>query len=316
MSPRARLNSLLKRTETKIRDLLGRPKKLSSPVSMPTLDELRNTSETRIPSMFKELGECANISGAAGGLSEIEPNAASGVSVAAGTETSKHNDPLESTLDEDNSTAKASIVTILPSANTRTLHHPSTQAIVEAGQSNLQADAGETLPAPGPQANAPPATILPAQISLNTGLHPAPQQLPNSAAASIASAASPVAMASAISEPWESFWFSKRTPLWNKSVQRWKADNEAKFSKLEKVTAKSLESPIHNPELLFRLQPEKKSSKQTEARVKRWQPVLASVRSFAIFATKFDPHNIASIVCVSVLFGLDVSSPVNLPNRY
>lgn len=106
----------------------------------------------------------------------------------------------------------------------------------------------------------------------------------------------------------EKLWYSEKTPKWNEAVEEWKAGHVKEFDELmQSARAANKSAADESGDWLLRLRPAEKSSKQTAARLKRWQPVLASVRGIAMAAAAFDHHKIAPIVCASVLFGLDVS---------
>lgn len=113
-------------------------------------------------------------------------------------------------------------------------------------------------------------------------------------------------------EPSEAPWYFKRTPQWNAAVVIWGAEYPAHFLELKKLTERSTTTPMSGADALFRLQPAKESSNEIVARMKRWQPALASARGIAMAAANFDPHKVAPIVCASVLFGINVSKLCHL----
>ena len=111
----------------------------------------------------------------------------------------------------------------------------------------------------------------------------------------------------------DKLWYSEKTPKWNEAVEEWKAGHVEEFDELMRSAKAANESAAdESGDWLFKLRPAEKSSKHTAARLKRWQPVLASVRGIAMTASAADPHKIAPIVCASVFFGLDVSTSSGL----
>lgn len=109
------------------------------------------------------------------------------------------------------------------------------------------------------------------------------------------------------------FWYSEKTPQWNHSVEIWRKQHPEDFKELRTmITSQGKTSTDGNAafgaeDWLFN-RPAQQTSKQTAARLKRWQPVMASVRGIAMTAAAADPHKIAPIVCASVFFGIDVSA--------
>ncbi|KAI9689730.1 MAG: hypothetical protein M1822_009612 [Bathelium mastoideum] len=105
----------------------------------------------------------------------------------------------------------------------------------------------------------------------------------------------------------EKLWYSEKTPKWNEAVEKWKAQQGEEFAELMRSAKVANGSAAdESGDWLFKLRPVEKSSKQTVARLKRWRPVLADVRGIAMTTSAVDPHNIAPIVCASLLFGLDI----------
>lgn len=100
-------------------------------------------------------------------------------------------------------------------------------------------------------------------------------------------------------------WYSEKTPQWNQSVQIWKEQHPKDFEEL-KASANG-KAGVEAEDWLSS-HPAQQTSKQTAARLKRWQPVLASVRGIAMTAAAIDPHKIAPIVCASIFFGIDVNT--------
>ena len=118
-------------------------------------------------------------------------------------------------------------------------------------------------------------------------------------------------MVAAEQTPSGSLWYSERTPIWNNAVKKWRAGNPKGCLELEKMTA-GVESPIQRADFLSLFQPASDSSKQTAARLKRWQPTLAAVRGIGMSVAALDPHKIAPIICASVFFSIDVSNSSSL----
>ncbi|KAI9659856.1 MAG: hypothetical protein M1821_001208 [Bathelium mastoideum] len=106
----------------------------------------------------------------------------------------------------------------------------------------------------------------------------------------------------------DKLWYSEKTPKWNEAVKQWKAGlGEKKFAELVRsAKAANGSAADESGDWLCKLRPAEESSKQTTARLKRWTPVLASVRGIAMTASAADPHKIAPIVCASLFFGLDI----------
>ena len=133
----------------------------------------------------------------------------------------------------------------------------------------------------------------------------APQVTP-----SVGTLAGPVT-AAAEQTPSESLWYSERTPIWNNAVKKWRAENPKGCLELERMTA-GVKSPIQRADFLSLFQPASDPSKQTAARLKRWQPTLAAVRGIGMSVAALDPHMIAPIICASVFFSIDVSNSSSL----
>ncbi|MCJ1470251.1 hypothetical protein MMC07_008896 [Pseudocyphellaria aurata] len=110
----------------------------------------------------------------------------------------------------------------------------------------------------------------------------------------------------------DKLWYSEETPVWNQAMEEWRKDHRKDFDKfkartagLEKKVTES--SPGDNAwDWLTELKPVDKNPKQAAARLKRWQPVLSSLRGIAMGAAAFDPHKIAPIVCATIFGGLDI----------
>ena len=108
-------------------------------------------------------------------------------------------------------------------------------------------------------------------------------------------------------------WYSEKTPMWNEAVEEWKKKTDRKdINKLKAMTAgmgKIMEGGTSDTgagDWLTKLETADKTPKQIAARLKRWQPILNSVRGIAMAAAAFDPYKIAPIVCASIFGGLDV----------
>ena len=108
-------------------------------------------------------------------------------------------------------------------------------------------------------------------------------------------------------KPMKAPWYLDQTPHWNAAVETWKVGNPTNFLELEQMIVERPTMPDSGIDTLFHLQPANQSSNEMAARWKRWQPALASARGIVMAAANFDPHKVAPIVCVSALFGIDVS---------
>lgn len=76
---------------------------------------------------------------------------------------------------------------------------------------------------------------------------------------------------------------SEKTPNWNEAVEKWKAGHGEELDELMRsAKAANKGAADESGDWLFKLRPAIKSSKHTAARLKRWQPVLASIRGIAI----------------------------------
>ena len=110
----------------------------------------------------------------------------------------------------------------------------------------------------------------------------------------------------------DKLWYSEKTPVWNQAVEEWRKNHQKDFNKFKARTAgldKNVteSGPSDNAEdWLTELKPADKTPRQAAARLKRWQPVLSSLRGIAMAAAAFEPHNIAPIVCATIFGGLDV----------
>lgn len=110
----------------------------------------------------------------------------------------------------------------------------------------------------------------------------------------------------------DKLWYSEKTPVWNQAVEEWRKAHREDFDKFKARTAgpdKNVteSGPSDNAgDWLTELKPADKTPRQAAARLKRWQPVLSSLRGIAMAAAAFDPHKIAPIVCATIFGGLDV----------
>ena len=108
------------------------------------------------------------------------------------------------------------------------------------------------------------------------------------------------------------FLFFKETPVWNQAVEEWRKTHRKDFDKFKSRTASSDQNvtesgPSDNAgDWLTELKPADKTPRQAAARLKRWQPLLSSLRGIAMVAARFDHHNIAPIVCATIFGSLDV----------
>jgi hypothetical protein len=97
----------------------------------------------------------------------------------------------------------------------------------------------------------------------------------------------------------------KKTPIWKRAIEKWMIDHPSEYAALGDLG----DDP--DPKRWTQFQPAAETSQQTTLRLKRWVPVLASVRGIAAPIAALDPHKVAPIICASVFFGIEVNNTLS-----
>ncbi|KAI9888557.1 MAG: hypothetical protein M1814_006827 [Vezdaea aestivalis] len=106
----------------------------------------------------------------------------------------------------------------------------------------------------------------------------------------------------------DKFWYYKKTPVWNQAVDEWRKLHQKDFENFKARTANLNKNDTQSSfsdnvgDWLTKLEPADKTPKQATARLKRWQPILTSLRGIAMSAAALDPNKIAPIACATILF--------------
>jgi len=101
--------------------------------------------------------------------------------------------------------------------------------------------------------------------------------------------------------PSKAYLQTDKTPIWTSAINDWKKTNPKEYAELGEIG----DEPNINHLTLF--QPAENTPAQVKARLKRWIPVLASVRGIVMPIAALDPHKVAPIICASIFFGIEVS---------
>ncbi|KAF2111266.1 hypothetical protein BDV96DRAFT_189746 [Lophiotrema nucula] len=103
-------------------------------------------------------------------------------------------------------------------------------------------------------------------------------------------------------------WTSKRTPLWNEAIGKWKETpkGQAECKEVESLMADASSKSIETAGFLSQLQPEAQSSSKWRLRLKRCEPIINATRGIAVTLANTDPHKVAPLIVHSVFAGINI----------